>query len=158
MSTRQLQKWACPRRILLATNLVDLGFILPVTIQQALAYKATARHIPCIDAEHVRHRQAARLPLPDFYRFCFVLPFRCHARRYGVQWPQRPYSGSGETSPRVWTAWLASTSYLLFRGVGLLGSNDFAVGIHRHDISLLPVPMLPFRPADLASHNAFSPD
>ena len=54
MSTRQLQKWACPRRILLATNLVDLGFILPVTIQQALAYKATARHIPCIDAEHVR--------------------------------------------------------------------------------------------------------
>ena len=43
MSTRQLQKWACPRRILLATNLVDLGFILPVAIQQALAYKAELR-------------------------------------------------------------------------------------------------------------------
>ncbi|MHB1938066.1 MAG: universal stress protein [Acidobacteriaceae bacterium] len=43
MSTRQLQKWACPRRILLATDLVDLGFILPVAIQQALAYKAELR-------------------------------------------------------------------------------------------------------------------
>lgn len=43
MSTRQLKKWACPRRILLATDLVDLGFILPVAIQQALAYKAELR-------------------------------------------------------------------------------------------------------------------
>ena len=43
MSTRQLHKWACPRRILLATNLTDLGFILPVAIQQALAYKAELR-------------------------------------------------------------------------------------------------------------------
>jgi len=43
MSTRQLQKWACPRRILLATSLADLGFILPVAIQQALTYKAELR-------------------------------------------------------------------------------------------------------------------
>lgn len=43
MSTRQIEKWAYPRRILLATNLVDLGFILSVAIQQALAYKAELR-------------------------------------------------------------------------------------------------------------------
>ena len=43
MSTRQLQKWACPPRILLATSLADLGFILPVAIQQALTYKAELR-------------------------------------------------------------------------------------------------------------------
>ena len=43
MSTRQLQKWACPHRILLATNLGDFGFVFPVAIQQALAYKAELR-------------------------------------------------------------------------------------------------------------------
>ncbi len=40
MSTRQTLIWAGPRRILLATNLTDLNFILPVAIQQALAYGA----------------------------------------------------------------------------------------------------------------------
>lgn len=43
MAARQLQKWADPNRILLATNLVDLDFILPVAIQQATAYKADLR-------------------------------------------------------------------------------------------------------------------
>ncbi len=40
MSTRQIQLWASPRRILLATGLVDLKFTLPVAIRQALTYKA----------------------------------------------------------------------------------------------------------------------
>jgi nucleotide-binding universal stress UspA family protein len=43
MSTRQIQIWAGPRRILLATNLTDLKFTLPVAIQQAKAYKAELR-------------------------------------------------------------------------------------------------------------------
>lgn len=43
MSTRQIQLWARPRRILLATNLTDLKFTLPVAIQQAQAYKAELR-------------------------------------------------------------------------------------------------------------------
>ncbi len=43
MSTRQIQIWASPRRILLATNLTDLKFTLPVAIQQAQAYKAELR-------------------------------------------------------------------------------------------------------------------
>ncbi len=40
MSTPQIQMWANPRRILLATALIDLKFTLPVAIQQALTYKA----------------------------------------------------------------------------------------------------------------------
>lgn len=43
MSGKQIQKWASPRRILLATNLADLGFILPVAIQQATTYNAELR-------------------------------------------------------------------------------------------------------------------
>ena len=43
MSTSQLRRWASPRRILLATDLTDLGFMLPVAKQQALAYKAELR-------------------------------------------------------------------------------------------------------------------
>ncbi|MHB8303669.1 MAG: universal stress protein [Acidobacteriaceae bacterium] len=43
MSTSQLRGWASPRRILLATDLTDLGFTLPVAKQQALAYKAELR-------------------------------------------------------------------------------------------------------------------
>ena len=43
MPTRQIQQWAAPRRILLATNLADLPFTLPVAIQQAQAYKADLR-------------------------------------------------------------------------------------------------------------------
>ena len=43
MTTRQIQQWAAPRRILLATNLVDLPFTLPVAIQQAKAYDAELR-------------------------------------------------------------------------------------------------------------------
>ena len=50
MATRQLQKWACPRRILLATDLVDLGFTLPVAIQQASAYKAELRIVHVLPA------------------------------------------------------------------------------------------------------------
>src|SRR5665213_176503 len=40
MPTKQIQRWASPRRILLATDLSDLEFTLPVAMQQALAYKA----------------------------------------------------------------------------------------------------------------------
>lgn len=40
MSMNQLRAWANPRRILLATDLTDLGFTLPIAKQQALAYKA----------------------------------------------------------------------------------------------------------------------
>ncbi len=40
MSTRKIQVWARPRRILLATDLIDLDFTLPVAIQQALEHKA----------------------------------------------------------------------------------------------------------------------
>lgn len=50
MATRRLQKWACPRRILLATDLVDLGLTLPVAIQQASAYKAELRIVHILPA------------------------------------------------------------------------------------------------------------
>ncbi len=40
MSTTQLQEWARPRHILLATDLADLEYTLPVAIDQAQAYKA----------------------------------------------------------------------------------------------------------------------
>jgi nucleotide-binding universal stress UspA family protein len=40
MPTRQIQEWASPRRILLATDLIDLKSTLPLAIQQAQAYKA----------------------------------------------------------------------------------------------------------------------
>lgn len=61
MSTRQLEKWAYPRRILLATNLADLGFILSVAIQQALAYKAELRIV------HILEQPKAPLigPVPE---------------------------------------------------------------------------------------------
>lgn len=39
MSTRQIEIWAGPRRILLATDLTNLSFTLPVAIQQAQTYK-----------------------------------------------------------------------------------------------------------------------
>lgn len=61
MSAKQLQKWACPHRILFATNLVDLGFILPVAIQQATAYKAELRIV------HILPNPTASLiaPVPE---------------------------------------------------------------------------------------------
>ena len=40
MSNKQFRDWTHPRRILLATDLTDLGFTLPIAKQQALAYKA----------------------------------------------------------------------------------------------------------------------
>lgn len=43
MSTRQIQRWAGPRRILLATDLTDLNFTVPVALQQAQAYQAELR-------------------------------------------------------------------------------------------------------------------
>ena len=43
MLTRQIQQWAAPLRILLATNLADLPFTLPVAIQQARTYDADLR-------------------------------------------------------------------------------------------------------------------
>lgn len=43
MPARQIEVWAAPRRILLATNLTDLKFTLPVAMQQAKAYKAELR-------------------------------------------------------------------------------------------------------------------
>ena len=43
MTTRQIHQWAAPRRILLATNLADLPFTLPVAIRQAKAYDAELR-------------------------------------------------------------------------------------------------------------------
>lgn len=45
MSNKQLREWTHPRRILLATDLTDLGFTLPIAKQQALAYKAELRII-----------------------------------------------------------------------------------------------------------------
>jgi nucleotide-binding universal stress UspA family protein len=45
MSTKQFRDWTHPRRILLATDLTDLGFTLPIASQQALAYKAELRII-----------------------------------------------------------------------------------------------------------------
>lgn len=43
MSDKQFREWIHPRRILLATDLTDLGFTLPIAKQQALAYKAELR-------------------------------------------------------------------------------------------------------------------
>jgi nucleotide-binding universal stress UspA family protein len=43
MPASQTSSWASPHRILLATDLVDLGFTLPVAIQQAKDYKAEVR-------------------------------------------------------------------------------------------------------------------
>lgn len=43
MSSKQFREWTHPRRILLATDLTDLGFTLPIAIQQALAYNAELR-------------------------------------------------------------------------------------------------------------------
>ncbi len=40
MPSSRIQRWANPRRILLATSLSDLKFTLPIAMQQALAYKA----------------------------------------------------------------------------------------------------------------------
>ena len=45
MSNKQFREWTHPRRILLATDLTDLGFTLPIARQQALAYKAELRII-----------------------------------------------------------------------------------------------------------------
>jgi nucleotide-binding universal stress UspA family protein len=45
MSNKQFRDWIHPRRILLATDLTDLGFTLPIARQQALAYKAELRII-----------------------------------------------------------------------------------------------------------------
>ncbi|HTU50332.1 MAG TPA: universal stress protein [Acidobacteriaceae bacterium] len=45
MSNKQLREWTHPRRILLATDLTDLGFTLPIAKQQALACKAELRII-----------------------------------------------------------------------------------------------------------------
>lgn len=45
MSNKQFREWTYPRRILLATDLTDLGFTLPIAKQQALAYKAELRII-----------------------------------------------------------------------------------------------------------------
>lgn len=45
MSNKQFRDWTHPRRILLATDLTDLGFTLPIAKQQALAYKAELRII-----------------------------------------------------------------------------------------------------------------
>lgn len=45
MSNKQFREWTHPRRILLATDLTDLGFTLPIAKQQALAYKAELRII-----------------------------------------------------------------------------------------------------------------
>jgi nucleotide-binding universal stress UspA family protein len=56
MSNKQFREWIHPRRILLATDLTDLGFTLPIAKQQALAYKAELRivHIlPDPDASHL---------------------------------------------------------------------------------------------------------
>lgn len=40
MSGSLIQRWANPRRILLATSLTDLRFTLPIAMQQSLAYHA----------------------------------------------------------------------------------------------------------------------
>lgn len=40
MSTKQMLRWAAPRRILLATDLTDLDFVLPVAIEHALEHRA----------------------------------------------------------------------------------------------------------------------
>ncbi|MES2222946.1 MAG: universal stress protein [Acidobacteriota bacterium] len=45
MSNKQFREWTHPRRILLATDLSDLGFTLPIAKQQALIYKAELRII-----------------------------------------------------------------------------------------------------------------
>jgi nucleotide-binding universal stress UspA family protein len=45
MSNKQFREWTHPRRILLATDLTDLGFTLPIAKQQALACKAELRII-----------------------------------------------------------------------------------------------------------------
>ncbi|MGB6111087.1 MAG: universal stress protein [Acidobacteriaceae bacterium] len=45
MSNKQFREWTHPRRILLATDLTDLGFTLPIAKQQALTYKAELRII-----------------------------------------------------------------------------------------------------------------
>lgn len=45
MSNKQFRDWIHPRRILLATDLTDLGFTLPIAMQQAIAYKAELRII-----------------------------------------------------------------------------------------------------------------
>jgi nucleotide-binding universal stress UspA family protein len=43
MSNKQFRDWTHPRRILLATDLTDLGFTLPIAKQQALDYNAELR-------------------------------------------------------------------------------------------------------------------
>lgn len=45
MSKNQLRAWANPRRILLATDLTDLVFTLPIAKQQALAYTTLTTNI-----------------------------------------------------------------------------------------------------------------
>ncbi len=40
MSNKQIREWAHPRHILLATDLADLGFTLPIARQQAVAHQA----------------------------------------------------------------------------------------------------------------------
>src|SRR5665213_1076448 len=40
---KHIRSWASPQRILAATNLTDLPFILPVAMQHALSYKAELR-------------------------------------------------------------------------------------------------------------------
>lgn len=43
MSNKHFREWTHPRRILLATDLTDLGFTLPIARQQAMIYKAELR-------------------------------------------------------------------------------------------------------------------
>lgn len=76
MPTTQIQQWAAPRRILLATNLADLPFTLPVAIQQAKAYDADLR------IAHI-------LPDPDISQIDPVLMVNCE--------PDRLYRASEKT-------------------------------------------------------------
>ena len=64
MPTKQLQQWAAPHRVVLATNLVDLPFTLRVAIQQAMAYSAELQIV------HV-------LPDPDISQIDPVLLVNC---------------------------------------------------------------------------------
>ncbi|MGO8717987.1 MAG: universal stress protein [Acidobacteriaceae bacterium] len=55
MSNKQFREWIHPRRILLATDLTDLGFTLPIAKQQALAYKAELRIVHVLPDPNASH-------------------------------------------------------------------------------------------------------
>lgn len=66
MSTSQATVWASPRRILLTTDLVDLGFTLPIAIQQSKDYKAEMRIAHILPGPNVLLDGPALMEDPEF--------------------------------------------------------------------------------------------